>query len=250
MATPETFTRCPGSNCSTVRTSPISCSASGSRNSTSVRRDPALSFFRCPSSALVSLCSGASPKASCTAAYPSRSGSRTPVTGQGPAWITVTGTRVPSSVNTWVMPIFLPMMAATGASGFDLDVDARRERVQALQGVDRLRGRLMDVDQPLVGADLEVLARILVLERRADHAVDVLVRGQGDRTGDAGPGSLRRLDDLAGSAIDGVVVVRLQTDADLVCGNRSQFLSLSLCVLIAQMGRRPVLVGRRPGFYV
>jgi hypothetical protein len=27
----------------------------------------------------------------------------------------VTGTRVPSSVNTWVIPIFLPMIAATAS---------------------------------------------------------------------------------------------------------------------------------------
>src|SRR5215218_437883 len=245
MATPETFTRCPGSNCSTVRTSPISCSASGSRNSTSVRRDPALAFFRCPSSALVSLCSGASPKASCTAAYPSRSGSRTPVTGHGPAWITVTGTRVPSSVNTWVIPIFLPMSAATATSGLDLNVDPGGERIQALERVDGLRGRLVDVDQPLVGADLEVLARVLVLERRADHAVDVLVRGQGNGAGDARPGALGRLDDLARSAIDGVVVVRLQTDSDLVSGNRCQFLVL---VLSRRWGAAPCSWGAAPGF--
>ena len=36
------------------------------------------------------------------------------MTGHGPASITVTGTRVPSSVKTWVIPIFLPMIAAIG----------------------------------------------------------------------------------------------------------------------------------------
>ena len=36
--------------------------------------------------------------------------------------------------------------------------------VQALQGVDRLGRRLMDVDQTLVRADLEMLARVLVLK--------------------------------------------------------------------------------------
>ena len=40
----------------------------------------------------------------------------------------------------------------------DLDVHAGRQVVEALQRVDRLGRRLMDVDQPLVGADLEVLA--------------------------------------------------------------------------------------------
>src|SRR5215217_5485603 len=48
----------------------------------------------------------------------------------------------------------------------DLDVDTSRQVVEALKRVDRLRGRLMDVDQPLVGSDLEVLARGL-LDRRS-----------------------------------------------------------------------------------
>src|ERR1700685_2059850 len=89
----------------------------------------------------------------------------------------------------------------------DLDVDARRQMVQALQRVDRLGGRLVNVDQALVRADLEVLAGVLVLERRADHAVDVLLRRQRDRAGDAGAGPLRGLDDLAGSPVYGVMVV-------------------------------------------
>ncbi len=40
-------------------------------------------------------------------------GVRIAVTGQGPASTTVTGTTVPSSRKTWVMPSFLPMIAAT-----------------------------------------------------------------------------------------------------------------------------------------
>src|SRR6267143_339249 len=47
--------------------------------------------------------------------------------------------------------------------------------IEPLQRVHRLRGGLQDVDQPLVGAELEVLARILVLERTPDDAVDVLL---------------------------------------------------------------------------
>src|SRR3954454_25355199 len=100
----------------------------------------------------------------------------------------------------------------------DLDVDARRQVVEALERVDRLRRRLVDVDQPLVRADLEVLARVLVLERRADHAVDVLLGGQGNRTGHGRAGAGRRLDDLLGRRLDGRVVVGLQADADLVLG--------------------------------
>src|SRR2546421_8113563 len=94
------------------------------------------------------------------------------------------------------MPIFLPSSAGMASDELDLDVDAGGQVVEPLQRVDRLRRRLVDVDQPLVRADLEVLARVLVLERRADHAVDVLFSRERDPTGDARAGTRRRLDDL------------------------------------------------------
>src|SRR5687767_15613667 len=47
----------------------------------------------------------------------------------------------------------------------DVDVDARRQ-VDAHERVHRLRRRVEDVDQTLVRAHLEVLARVLVLVRR------------------------------------------------------------------------------------
>src|ERR1044072_3655009 len=128
---------------------------------------------------------------------------RTAVTVFGVASTTVTGPRVPSSGKTWVMPTFLPTIAATTASDLDLDVDPGRERVEALEGVDRLGRRLGGVGQPLVGADLEVLARVLVLERRLDHAVDVALGRQGHGPGHRGAGAGGRVDDLACSAIDG-----------------------------------------------
>src|SRR5919106_4368689 len=141
---------------------------------------------------------------------------RTAVTVFGSASITVTGTRVPSSVKTWVIPTFLPTIAPILNLDLDLDVDSGRERVEALQAVDRLRGRLVDVDQPLVGADLEVLAGVLVLERRADHAVDVLLGRQRHGAGDGRAGALGGINDLARRAVDRVVVVRLEADPDLV----------------------------------
>jgi hypothetical protein len=110
----------------------------------------------------------------------------------------------------------LPIIAAIGREP-DLDVDAGRQRVEALQRVDGLRARLVDVDQALVGADLEVLARVLVLERASDHAIDVLLGGQRDRPGDRRAGALGGADDLLGSPVYGVVVVRLEADADLSC---------------------------------
>src|SRR4029079_18398488 len=43
----------------------------------------------------------------------------------------------------------------------DLDVHARRQ-LQAHQGIDRLVGRVDDVHEPLVGAQLELIAGVLV----------------------------------------------------------------------------------------
>src|ERR671933_976286 len=119
-----------------------------------------------------------------------------PVTKHGPASSTVTRSTRPSSSKTCVIPSLRPSRPAAipsplaGHPGprpdlalrrhvsdeLDLDVDPRRQVVEPLQRVDRLRRRLEDVDQPLVGADLEVLAGVLVLERRPDYAIDVLLR--------------------------------------------------------------------------
>src|SRR5438874_2686841 len=74
----------------------------------------------------------------------------------------------------------------------------------------------MDVDQPLVRAHLEMLARVLVLDRRPDHAVDVLLGGQRHWTGDGGAGSLGRLDDRLSRLVELLVVVALQPDADFL----------------------------------
>src|SRR4051795_13431497 len=173
---------------------------------------PALA--RWPRSAFVILRSATGSHASWTASYPSASGVRTATTGHGPASITVTGVTVPlSSSKSCVMPSFLPTRPFM--SKLDLDVDACRE-VEPHQRVDRLRGRRVDVDQALVRAHLEVLARVLVLERAPDHAVDVLLGGQGHRAGDRRAGALRRLHDLGGGAVDLLVVVALEPDADLL----------------------------------
>src|SRR3954454_781518 len=114
----------------------------------------------------------------------------------------------------------------------DLDVDARGQTLEPLKRVARLRRRLVDVDEPLVRADLEVLARVLVLERRPDHAVHVLLGRQGDRTGHGRAGARRRLDDLLGRRLDGRVVVRLEADADLVLGGCCHSVSV-FCLLSA-----------------
>src|SRR3954453_14586819 len=152
------------------------------------------------------------------------------VTGQGPASSTVTRSTRPSSRNRWVIPSFLARMAGIGLTEgeADLDVHAGRKVGEPLQRVDGLRRGLVDVDQALVRADLEVLAGVLVLEGRADHAVDVLLRGQRNGALHGGAGARRRLDDLLGRGLDGRVVVRLQANADLVLSGGGHVLGSGL----------------------
>src|SRR5262245_33402615 len=108
----------------------------------------------------------------------------------------------------------------------DFDIDARRE-IEPHELVDRLRRRAEDVDEALVRAHLEVLPRVLVLERAADHAVDVLLGRQGDRPSDRRAAALSGVDDLLGRPIQLLVVVSLQPDADL-----------PLCHLLSPSSRR------------
>src|SRR3954463_16241618 len=113
----------------------------------------------------------------------------------------------------------------------DLDVDAGREG-EPHERVDRFRGRRVDVDQPLVRPNLEVLPRVLVLERRADHAVHVLLRRQRHGTGDGGAGALSRVDDVLRGLVDLLMVIALQPYTDLLLWHR-RLLSLSRYLMIS-----------------
>src|SRR5689334_16786434 len=109
--------------------------------------------------------------------------------------------------------ICLPM--SVRSSELDLDVDAGRQ-VEAHQRVHRLGRGVDDVDQPLVRAHLEVLARVLVLVRRADDAVHVLLGWQRHRAGHPRAGTRHGVDDLPRRAVDDLVVICLEPDADLL----------------------------------
>src|SRR5256885_12904797 len=103
-----------------------------------------------------------SENASCTAVYPSFSLVFTWATKQGPALITVTGTARASS-KIWVIPSFSPRIPFTsvipGPLQLDLDVHAGRqlEPLELLHGLGR---GVVDVDEPLVGEHLEMLAAV------------------------------------------------------------------------------------------
>src|SRR5213596_1195065 len=170
-----------------------------------------------------------SPKAIWTPSYPWLAEVRTSVTTQGPAWITVTGTTRLFSSQVWVMPSLVPsrprvflevLIGCSRPSELDLDVDTGRQ-VEPHQRVDGLRRGVDDVDEPLVGAHLEVLAGVLVLVGRADDAVHVLLGRQRHRAGDLGTRAGDRVHDLARRGVDHLVVIGLEPDADLLSRHRS-----------------------------
>src|SRR5215208_1180563 len=101
------------------------------------------------------------------------------------------------------------------AERLDLDVDARGQ-VELHQRVDGLRRRVEDVHQALVRADLELLARLLVDVRRAQHGPLVLRRGERDRPRHTRARALRRHDDLRRGLVEHALVVRLEPDSDLL----------------------------------
>src|SRR5262249_56992314 len=74
----------------------------------------------------------------------------------------------------------------------DLHVDAGGE-VELAEGVDRLLRRLEDVEQALVGTDLELLTRLLVDVRRAVHGEPLDVGRERNRAGDAPAGAADRV---------------------------------------------------------
>src|SRR6516164_7978765 len=81
-------------------------------------------------------------------------------------------------------------------SEFDLDIDAGSE-IELHQSVDGLRSRVDNVEHPLVGADLELLARLLVDVRRTQHRVLLDLRRQRDRSAYPSARTLGGIHDLA-----------------------------------------------------
>src|SRR4029434_10561126 len=138
---------------------------------------------------------------------------------QGPAVMTVTGITVPSGSNTWVMPTFLPMSPSIILSSLterlDLDVHTRGQ-VELHQRVDGLGRRLEDVQEALVGSDLELLPRLLVDVRGAEAAELVAHGVQRDRPHDPRAGPPRRVHDLGRGLVEDAVVVGLEADPDFL----------------------------------
>src|SRR4051812_24332208 len=97
----------------------------------------------------------------------------------------------------------------------DFDVHAGGQ-IELHQRVDRLRRRLHDVEQPLVGPHLELLARLLVDVRRAVDGELLDARRQRNGTADERTGAARRIGDVARRLVEHSMIERLQADADIL----------------------------------
>src|SRR6266478_4528090 len=112
------------------------------------------------------------------------------------------------------------------SSELNLDVHAGGE-VELHQGVHGLWRRIDDVEHTLVRADLELLARLLVDMRRAQHGEFLDLGRQWDRAPHPRPGPFRRIHDLAGRLIEHPVIVGPQADANILVVNGHQRLPVS-----------------------
>ena len=127
------------------------------------------------------------------------------------------------------------------AECLNLHIHARRQ-IELHERIHRLLRRLKNIEQPLMSADLKLLARLLIHVRRTQHAVFVLHRRQRNRPGNLCSGASRRFHDLAGRLIQDAVIVSLQPDANSFFSNHA---SLSLTPP-GVSGRKELAASRKP----
>src|SRR6478735_7741984 len=104
---------------------------------------------------------------------------------------------------------------ATKSSELDFHVNASSQ-VELHQRVDGRGVGLHDVEQPLVGAHLELLARLLVDVRAAVHGELLDARRQGNGAPDERAGTAGGIRDLSGRLIEHTVIEGLETNADIL----------------------------------
>src|SRR3990172_2211700 len=113
---------------------------------------------------------------------------------------------------------------------FYLDVDPGGD-IELAQRVDGLLGRFQNVEQPLVRANLELVARFLVDVRRTVHGESFDARGQGNRACHSSAGASHGLDDLTHRLIQDAVVVGLEPNPYLLIHTSSSDLPSYLAMI-------------------
>jgi hypothetical protein len=97
----------------------------------------------------------------------------------------------------------------------DLNVNARRQ-LELHEGIDGLVRRIQDVHEALVGADFELVTRILVAMRRDQYRETLHLDGQRHRPLDRGARALRGVDDLARGLVDQAMIESLEPDPNIL----------------------------------
>ena len=88
-------------------------------------------------------------------------------------------------------------LSSRGVSGSELHLDVHAAgQIQLHQGIDGFGRRAVDIDDAAVGACLKVLTGIFVHVGRAEHAVDLALGGQGNRTDRGCSGVIGRFNDF------------------------------------------------------
>src|SRR5690242_17304000 len=100
-------------------------------------------------------------------------------------------------------------------SQLDLHIDTRGE-IELHQSVNRLRGRLHDVEQPFVGSHLELLARLLVDVRRTVDGELLDARRKGNGSANESTRAARRIGDVASRLVEHSMIERLQANPDIL----------------------------------
>src|SRR5690606_11247825 len=115
------------------------------------------------------------------------------------------------------LPIETPVFTGASLTSGQLDFDVHaRGKVELHQRIDRLRGGLHDVEQPLVGTHLELLGRLFVDMRTAVHGEFFDARRQRDRTANECARATCRVGDVGGGLIEHAVIKGLQANANIL----------------------------------
>src|SRR4051812_36802833 len=137
------------------------------------------------------------------------------------------------------MPIIVPLL------DFDFNVDARRQ-IELGQRIDSGRARVKNVDQPLVRLELELLARLLVDVRRAEHGPALRLCRQRNGTTHLRARLLGGADDIRRRLIDDGVVKRLEPNSISSCHIALSVSYLRILVTTpAPTVRPPSLIAKR-----
>lgn len=130
-----------------------------------------------------------------------------------------------------------------GSDSFDLNIYAAGQ-IKSFQSFDSSVCEVMDIEQSVVYPNLEVLHRLLVNVRTADHAEFADSSRQGDRSADASARAFARFADLDGRLIQNPVIISPYSNS--YCWQSTHILSLKKIVSRLKAGTLGFSLIRRP----